>query len=55
MAGQELARITHKLSDKDRGDYVLKDVLEMAHNDSNEDNRIVAIQLFSSMSDCFGK
>ena len=25
MAGQELARITHKLSDKDRGDYVLKD------------------------------
>lgn len=26
----------------------------MAHDDSNEDNRIVAVQLFSSMSDCFG-
>lgn len=27
----------------------------MAHDDSNEDNRIVAVQLFSNMSDCFGK
>ena len=26
----------------------------MAHDDDNEDNRIVAVQLFSSMSDCFG-
>ncbi len=55
MAGQELDRITHKLTDKDRGDYVLKHVIEMAHDDSNEDNRIVAVQLFSNMSDCFGK
>lgn len=27
----------------------------MAHDDSNEENRIVAVQLFSSMSECFGK
>lgn len=27
----------------------------MAHDDDNEDNRIVAVQLFSSMSQCFGK
>lgn len=27
----------------------------MAHDDSNEDNRIVAVQLFSSMIECFGK
>ena len=27
----------------------------MAHDDENEDNRIVAVQLFSSMSECFGK
>jgi hypothetical protein len=26
----------------------------MAHDDSNSENRIVAVQLFSSMSDCFG-
>lgn len=34
---------------------MLKHVIEMAHDDDNEDNRIVAVQLFSSMSECFGK
>lgn len=47
--------MAHKLNDKDRGDFVLKHVIEMAHDDDNEDNRIVAVQLFSSMSECFGK
>lgn len=54
-AGQELGRLAHRLNDKDRGDFVLKHVIEMAHDDSNEDNRIVAVQLFSNMSECFGK
>lgn len=35
LAGQELGKITHQLNDKDRGDYVLKHVIEMAHDDSN--------------------
>lgn len=34
---------------------MLKQVIEMAHDDENEDNRIVAVQLFSSMSECFGQ
>jgi serine/threonine-protein phosphatase 4 regulatory subunit 1 len=50
-----LANLAHKLNDKDRGDFVLKHVIEMAHDDENEDNRIVAVQLFSNMSECFGK
>jgi serine/threonine-protein phosphatase 4 regulatory subunit 1 len=50
-----LGDLAHKLNDKDRGDFVLKHVIEMAHDDDNEDNRIVAVQLFSSMSECFGK
>lgn len=54
-AGRELGLLAHKLNDKDRGDFVLKHVIEMAHDDDNEDNRIVAVQLFSSMSECFGK
>jgi serine/threonine-protein phosphatase 4 regulatory subunit 1 len=54
-AGRELGSIAHSLNDKDRGDFVLKHVIEMAHDDDNEDNRIVAVQLFSSMSECFGK
>ena len=45
-----MGKLAHRLSDKDRGDFVLKHVIEMAHDDSNEDNRIVAVQLFSSMS-----
>ena len=53
-AGQQLGKIAHKLNDTDRGDFVLKHVIEMAHDDTNEDNRIVAVQLFSSMSECFG-
>lgn len=34
---------------------MLRHVIEMAHDDSNEDNRIVAVQLFSKMADSFGK
>lgn len=55
QAGKELSVLAHKLNDKDRGDFVLKHVIEMAHDDESEDNRIVAVQLFSSMSECFGK
>lgn len=54
-AGQYLATLSHKLNDKDRGECVLRHVIEMAHDDSNEDNRIVAVQLFSKMADSFGK
>lgn len=55
QAGKELSVLAHHLNDKDRGNYVLKHVIEMAHDDDSEDNRIVAVQLFSSMSECFGK
>lgn len=54
MAAKEIAEITHNLNDQDRRDFVLKHVIEMAHDDDNEDNRIVAVQMFSSMSECFG-
>ena len=50
-----MAALALKLDDKDRGDYVLKHVIEMAHDDDIEENRIVAVQLFSSMSECFGR
>lgn len=49
-AGKEMAALALKLDDKDRGDYVLKHVIEMAHDDDIEENRIVAVQLFSNMS-----
>ena len=38
-----------------RGESVLKNVLEMAHDDGNEENRVVAVQLFSKMAALFGR
>lgn len=34
-AGKELGAVAHQLNDKDRGDFVLKHVIEMAHDDDN--------------------
>lgn len=55
LAGKEMGELAHKLNDQDRRDFVLKHVIEMAHDDDNEDNRIVAVQLFGSLADCFGQ
>lgn len=53
-AGKQLAVIANKLSEKDRGEYILKHVLLMSHDDANEDNRFIAVQLLSNMSECLG-
>ena len=34
-ASRQLAFIASQLNDTDRGDYVLKHVIEMAHDDAN--------------------
>lgn len=44
-AGEEIGKIAYILSEEDRGKYVLTTVLTMAHDDLNEDNRIVAVQV----------
>ena len=44
-AGKQLGIIAHKLTDTDRGDFVLRHVIEMAHDDVDEDNRVVAVQV----------
>ena len=42
-------------NDDDKGKHILTVVLGMAHDDLNEENRIVAVQLLSKMADSFGK
>jgi hypothetical protein len=35
QAGKEMGELAHKLNDQDRRDFVLKHVIEMAHDDDN--------------------
>lgn len=44
-AGEEISKIAYILLEEDRGKYVLTTVLTMAHDDLNENNRIVAVQV----------
>ncbi|KRX08498.1 Armadillo-type fold [Pseudocohnilembus persalinus] len=52
-SGKELANIALLLNEKDRQRYILKNVLQNAKDETNEDNRIVAIQQLSKIAPCF--
>lgn len=54
-AGKVLSDTAYELNEEDRGKYILRKVLEMAHDDKKEENRIVAVQLLSKLAECFGK
>ena len=47
-AGEIIGDLIKILSEEDRGKYILTLVLNMAHDDTNENNRIVAVQVISS-------
>ena len=42
-AGKEIARIAPYLSEDDRGNLILTKVIIMAHDEHNEENKIVAV------------
>jgi len=44
-AGEIIGDLIKILSEEDRGKYILTLVLNMAHDDTNENNRIVAVQV----------
>lgn len=50
----KLGVAARKLLAEDRGEFVLKHVLLMSH-DADENNRLIAVQLMSNLSDCLGK
>ncbi|KRX07644.1 Armadillo-type fold [Pseudocohnilembus persalinus] len=54
-AASQLAQLVNILSDKEKGDFILKKVIEMANDDESEDNRLVAVQLFGKLASSFGK
>ena len=43
-----MANIATYLNEKDRGEYFLTPVLAMSHDDENEENRMVAVQVLQS-------
>jgi len=43
MAGNELGNIGMLLNETDRGDFILRKMLLITHDDQNENNRIVSI------------
>lgn len=44
-AGEIIGDLVKILNEEDRGKYILTLVLNMAHDDENENNRIVAVQV----------
>ena len=40
-----MAKLAHILNEEDRGKYLLTVVLGMSHDDDNEENRMVAVQV----------
>jgi len=55
QAGSELGRIAPLLSEDDRTQHLLPSVLSMAHDDENEENRIIAVKLLSQIASLIGK
>jgi len=53
--GQQFAKLAEVLNTDDRGQYLLTTVLGLAHDDDNEENRMIAVRLLSQMAPLFGK
>jgi len=53
--GQQFAKLAEVLNADDRGQYLLTTVLGLAHDDDNEENRMIAVRLLSQMAPLFGK
>jgi len=54
-AGEEFEKVAGIMTEEDRGKYLLTVVLGMAHDDENEENRMVAVKLLSQLAPLFGK
>lgn len=53
-AGREVVRIARYLNEDELGTQILVKVINMAHDELNEENKMVAVQLLGRLSDTFG-
>ncbi|CAK91467.1 unnamed protein product (macronuclear) [Paramecium tetraurelia] len=54
LAGSQLTKIALHLQGDEKGNQLLPIIIKMAHDDLNQDNRIVALQLMGKLSSMFG-
>ncbi|CAD8065192.1 unnamed protein product [Paramecium sonneborni] len=54
LAGCQLTKIALHLQGDEKGNQLLPIIIKMAHDDLNQDNRIVALQLMGKLSSMFG-
>lgn len=54
-AGREVVRIARYLNEDELGTQILVKVINMAHDELNEENKMVAVQLLGRLSDTFGQ
>mgnify|MGYP001614240608 CR=1 FL=1 len=51
----EIIQIAIYMNEEDRGKKILTIVLNLAHDDTDEENRIVAVELLSKLANTFGR
>ena len=47
LCGDDLVAITKYIKEEDKGSYILTIVIVMAHDDENENNRVLSVKLFN--------
>jgi serine/threonine-protein phosphatase 4 regulatory subunit 1 len=54
-AGKEIARIAPYLLEDDRGNLILPKMINMAHDEQNEENKIISVKLIGQLCGTFGQ
>ncbi|CAD8098728.1 unnamed protein product [Paramecium sonneborni] len=54
LAGNSISIVAKELNERDRGNLILTQVIQMAHDDNNDENVIIAVKLFGQLAADFG-
>lgn len=55
LCGDDLVAITKYIKEEDKGSYILTIVIVMAHDDENENNRVLSVKLFNELALIIGQ
>ncbi|CAD8183033.1 unnamed protein product [Paramecium pentaurelia] len=54
QAGNSISVVAKELNERDRGNLILTQVIQMAHDDNNDENVMIAVKLFGQLAADFG-
>ncbi|CAD8165671.1 unnamed protein product [Paramecium octaurelia] len=54
QAGNSISIVAKELNERDRGNLILTQVIQMAHDDNNDENVMIAVKLFGQLAADFG-